>query len=72
MNETQVTLTIKDIAEILGVTRATVYNRQAAGDLPAGTGIEVIGADIARREQEIADIRARLSAMITERLVVSV
>lgn len=72
MNEAKVELSISDIAEILGVTRATIYTWQKEGKLPPGAGLDVIRADIQRKEKEITLIRERLAAMVSERLIISV
>jgi hypothetical protein len=66
-----VKLTISDIAYVLDVTRATVYNRQKAGDLPPGTGLDVIKAAIDADERRIADIRERLAEIAYQKLVVT-
>jgi len=65
-----VDLTIEDVAYILGVTRATIYNRQAGGSLPSGTGIDLARAAIRIEEDRIAEMRRRLTEKITEHLVV--
>ena len=72
MDEPTINFTINDIAYILGVTRATVYNWQNSGALPAGSGIDVIKAAITNDERKLADIRKRLSERATEKLVSSV
>jgi hypothetical protein len=72
MSDTSLEITMKDIAYILGVTRATVYNRQKAGELPAGNGLSIVKAAIAIEEKRIADMRERLSSVVADRLVVSI
>jgi len=70
MEETRVELTMDDIAEILGVTRATIYNRQRVGELPAGNGLDVVRAAIRKEELRIEEMRKRFSKKVAERLVV--
>ena len=72
MDEPTISFTVDDIAYILGVTRATIYNWQKAKTLPAGSGINVIKAALDNEERKLAAIRKRLSERATERLVSSV
>ena len=68
MDESQLNLTVKDIADVLGVTRGTIYNRQTSGELPKGTGIDVIRAGIRQYEHELQEINERFIKLVAERL----
>ena len=51
-------LTFKDVADILGVTRMTIYNRVNSGDLPDDPD-EMVRSTIREMETEIDAIKAR-------------
>jgi len=61
---------MEDVAYILGISRPTLYYRQRNGELPAGSGYELARAAIRQEEARLAEIRARLSEKVAERLIV--
>ena len=67
MNE-EIEFTMSDVAAIIGVTRATIYNRQAAGQLPSGSGLQILRAEVERQERELSELKARIRVAINERI----
>lgn len=55
-------MTINELAAVLGVTRATIYNRQASGELPTGQPETIALWQAEKLETEAAKIRELVKA----------
>lgn len=72
MNKPMIDFKMDDVAHILGVTRATIYNRIRAGELPDGSMLDIVEAAIQLEEERVKEMRKRYSERAREKLVIGV
>jgi hypothetical protein len=58
-------MTINQLASVLGVTRTTIYNRQASGELPTGHPEAIALWHAEKLEKEAAKVRELVKVFTT-------
>jgi hypothetical protein len=59
-------MTLTELAAVLGITRATIYNRQASGELPTGHPEAIALWQAEKLEQDAARIKQLVATFLAD------